>query len=77
MAWYTKEIHFDNESLPKVLSFLEKHYDVSIGVTILANELREIGLNSVYFKGALPTGNLPVAIRALEQIYPVKLTCTE
>ena len=77
VAWYTKEIHFDNESLPEVLSFLEKHFDVSIEVTILSNELKSRGLKNVYFNGTLPTGNLPVAIRALEEIYPLKLTCLE
>lgn len=76
-SWYTKEIRFDNEALPKVISFLENHYEVSAEVTILSEEINNKGLNNLYFNGTLPTGNLPLAIKAIEKVYPIKIKYSE
>lgn len=73
-AWYSGEIRFESESLDKVISFLEKHYDCQLEITYLPDTLTEETIATLQFSGTLPTGNLPLALRALEKIYSIRLS---
>lgn len=72
-SWYSGEIRFDNESLPEVLTFLERHYDVKLEISYFPDNLNQNSLRNLYFNGTLPTKNLPLAIEALEKVYNIKI----
>ena len=75
-AWYSGEIRFESESLDRVIDFLENHYDCRLKITYLPDSITEESLSGLKFSGTLPTGNLPLALRASEKIYAVRLSPT-
>lgn len=73
-AWYSGEICFDNAPLDSVINFLESHYDCQLETVYVPHDLRDTPFSSLHFSGTLPTGNLPLALKALEKIYSIRLS---
>lgn len=75
-AWYTGEIRFDNEPLDKVVEYLESHYDCRLQIASLPSSISRDNVSSLYFTGTLPTGNLSLALKAIETVYGIRFTAS-
>lgn len=70
-SWYTGEINFDSQPLDSVILFLERQFDCSLRPE---KPMPDKDLSTLRFTGTLPTGNLPLALRTIEEVYGIRLT---
>lgn len=73
-AWYSGEIRFESEPLDKVIQFLEKHYGCRLEKIQVPDSLSGKDFSHLRFSGTLPTGNLTLALRAIEEVYSIRLS---
>lgn len=73
-AWYSGEIRFESEPLDKVIQFLEKHYGCRLEKIQVPDSISGKDLSHLRFSGTLPTGNLSLALRAIEEVYSIRLS---
>lgn len=64
-SWISGEINFENETMDKVISFIESHYKCRI--------IYPHNISKKRFTGTLPANDLDIAVKTLEKVFATSI----